>query len=406
MPRLKLTRRNFFKATAAAGVAAGVVGVAAGCSHEAAQTTGDPVVVDDDSAVDVTADGSPYEYSDGAGFTLEATYTLPLGTVLRPAEGTWIPATIAGSSALPMVKAAAFSVETGKLVEVVGKPKGPAATTAIYDVACSDEVFAWVELNMNTRGWALYASAFKSGELTGEAQKLWEADANYDPAPVVASGSKVIWQVQPSLSGKKTSEKSVCYVWNAGEKDSRAAVESPGRFATRPTISGDCCILTPRVKASEGTYYGIEAYSTSDNLSTRIDELVMPSGVKPFRATRVGEKFVVSVEATYSSGGLLSKMGTYIGTSNGDFVKLDREPSECPAGKGNIYVIKSRSSYAVINTADQKYSTLVSQDRAVDYGEYPARMGECDLFVTFATVKDADTGYPASVTVRTFRLNG
>ena len=44
-------------------------------------------------------------------------------------------------------------------------------------------------------------------------------------------------------------------------------------------------------------------------------------------------------------------------------------------------------------------------DRAVDYGEYPARCGECDLFVTFATVKDADTGYPASVTVRTFRLN-
>ena len=33
-----------------------------------------------------------------------------------------------------------------------------------------------------------------------------------------------------------------------------------------------------------------------------------------------------------------------------------------------------------------------------------AAIRECDLFVTFATVKDADTGYPATVAVRTFRL--
>ena len=40
----------------------------------------------------------------------------------------------------------------------------------------------------------------------------------------------------------------------------------------------------------------------------------MPAPVKPsFRACRMGEKFVVSVEANYSSGGLLGNMGTYIG---------------------------------------------------------------------------------------------
>ena len=41
---------------------------------------------------------------------------------------------------------------------------------------------------------------------------------------------------------------------------------------------------------------------------------------------------------------------------------------------------------------------------AVDYGEFPARVGSCELFVTFSTVKDPSTGYPASVSVRTFRL--
>ena len=67
-------------------------------------------------------------------------------------------------------------------------------------------------------------------------------------------------------------------------------------------------------------------------------------------------------------------------------------------------MIKSNSSYLVLDLANRTYSTLVSMDRSVDYGEYPARAGECDQFVTFSTVKDPDTGYPASVAVRTFRL--
>ena len=139
-------------------------------------------------------------------------------------------------------------------------------------------------------------------------------------------------------------------------------------------------------------------------MASQVDQLVLPAGVKPFRATRVGDKFLVSIEASYGSGGLLSKMGTYIGTRSGDFVKVEREPSECPAGKDGLYLIKSRSSYMVVDTKNQKYSTLLSIDRSVDYGEFPARYGDTDLFVTFATVKDPDTGYPASVTVRAFRL--
>ena len=406
MRRLKLTRRGLFKASAAAGVAGAAASALAGCGSDNSQDTSEPVVVDSDSAIDVMADDSSYEYKDDHGFTLENTWTLPLGTVLRPAEGTWIPATLAGSSALPMCKAGALSVESGTLSEVVSAPLGTATTTVIYDVACSDKVYAWVELDVTTRAWTLYASKFSDGALDGDTQKLWDGTSDYDPAPLAASGSKVIWQVQPSLSGKKTSEHSYCYVWATGDSNAKRAVESPGRFATRPTVSGDVCVLTPRVRADEGTYYGATAYSISDNLSTQVDQLVLPSSVKPFRATRVGGKFLVSIEASYSSGGLLSKMGTYIGTRSGDFIKIDREPSECPAGSADgIYVIKSRSSYAVVDEQNQKYSALLSVDRAVDYGEYPARCGESDLFVTFATVKDADTGYPASVTVRTFRLN-
>ena len=299
-----------------------------------------------------------------------------------------------------------FLPEGFELKEVVKKTVTSTTTSVIYSVACSDSVYAWVELDMITRSWSLFASAFSNGALTGETKTLWQADSNWDPAPVACSGTSVIWQVQPSTSGNKTAETSYCYLWTVGSSDAQAVVESPGRFATTPTVCGDWVVLAPRVRASEGTYYGVTAYTVDDGLKTKVDQIVMPASVKPFRACRMGEKFVVSVEANYSSGGLLGNMGTYIGSSDGsDFLYLSREPFECAAaGKNGIYFIKSRSSYIVVNANDQTYSVLSSVDRSVDYGEYPARVGECNTFATFSSVKDATTGYPASVIVRTFPL--
>lgn len=398
----KLSRRGFFKAAATTAAAGAAVTILSGCTHgaEKGADTSSPVVVDEGSAPSVTDD---YQYDDSVMAPAHE-WSLPLGNVLHAAEGTWIPVATAGSSATPMVVASALSLESGKLLEVVSAPKGQATTTVIYDVACSDSVYAWVELDTTTRSWTLYGSRFSAGALTGDTKTLWQATSDYDPAPIACSGERVLWQVQPSLSGTKTAESSYCYLWHAGSDDATAVVESPGRFATKPNVSGDCAILTPRVRAGEGTYYGVTAYSLSDDLATKIDQLVMPAGVKPLRATRVGERFLVSVEASYSTGGLLGQMGTYMGTESAGFVKLDREPSEVGCGKGDKFVIKSRSSYFVVDLANKTYGSLDSADRCVDYGEFPARVGDCSTFVTFSTVKNADTGYPDSVTVRTFQL--
>ena len=400
LPRPKLTRRSFLKTAAVGSAAAAAVGVLAGCTHTSDEVSPDPVVVDEDSAEDIL------ESFESVDETLaeDASWTLPLSNVLHPAEGTWIPVTTAGASATPMVTASALSLASGSLSEVVSAPIGQDTTTVIYDVRCSDYVFAWVELDLQTRAWKLYAAPFSGGALSATPTTLWEGDADFDPAPFAVSGRAVIWQVQPAASGSRTAESSFCYLWHEGGAEAQAVVESPGRFATTPAVSGDAVVLTPRVRADEGVYYGVTAYSLSDDLATVLDQLVMPQNVRPFRATRVGERFLVSVEASYSTGGLLGQMGTYIGTAAGGFFRLNREPSEGGCGKGDVVVIKGTSSYFVIDLAKRQYSVLSASDRSVDYGEYPARAGECDTFVTFSTVKDADTGYPASVTVRTFRL--
>ena len=403
----KLTRRGLFRATAAAGLAATAVSILPGCKNSAntEDDSSGPVVVEQDAATQVMGEDGAFEYQE-LEFEQLGEWSLPLGNVLHPGEGAWIPVTTAGSSAIPMVKASALSIASGELFEVVPEPITPkAANVVIYDVRCSDTTYAWVELNTLSREWALYAASFSNGALTSTPSKLWEADSEWDPPRFSVAGSRVVWQVMPSLSGSSTTEHSFCYLWKAGAAEATAVVESPGRFATQPAVSGSTLTLTPRVRANEGQYYGITAYNLNDDCATIIDRLVMPEGVSPFHAVRMGSSFAFSVEADYSYGGLLGSMGTYIGTSSGSFITVPLEPFSNVSGTRDRLVIKSRASYYVVDVSDHTYAFLSCVDRSLDYGEYPARVGETDAFVTFATVKDQDTGYPASVTVRAFNLN-
>lgn len=406
MARHTITRRGLLRAAAATGIAAATIEILSGCTHTEGEDVipSDPVVVEEGSATTVLGEGGAYEYLERE-FESRGEWTLPLGNVLHEGEGAWLPVTTAGTSAVPMVKASAFSLESGELLEVVPGPiSKDSPTVVIYDVRCSDSAYAWVELDTLTKDWGLYAAAFSSGTLTSAPSTLWTGDCDWDPPRFAVTGDKVIWQVIPSLSGKKTSEYSRCYLWKAGATSATAVVESLGRFATAPSVSGATVTLTPRVLNEEGTYYGVTAYSLADDMATTIDRLVMPQGVRPFHAVRMGDVFALSVEASYGYGGLLGSMGTYIGTSSGDFSSVPLEPFANVTGRDGIFVVKSRASYYVVDTKRQGYTFLGAADRCVDYGEYPARVGETDTFVTFSTIKDADTGYPASVLVRAFGL--
>jgi len=303
-----------------------------------------------------------------------------------------------------MVKGSVFRLSSGAVTEVVANVRGDSHTQVIYDVRCSDSVYAWVELDILTHAWDLYAARFSDGVISGEVTKLWSADAEYDPPGLACTGDAVLWQITPALSGSKTQEHSFCYLWRLGQDAARAVVESPGRFPMAPSISGDLAIVTPRVRADEGIFYGVGAYSLESDLATVVDQMVLPQTIRPFYATRIGDSFCVSIEANYSSGGMFGKMGTYMGPSTGPFVRLAREPSANVAGKDDVFIIKSRTSYFVVDVRKATYSILAAANRCVDYGEFPARVGEVEDFVTFATVKDEASGYPLNVVVRQFRL--
>lgn len=397
-----VSRRSFLRGTAAAGVVAVTLNALAGCKNPANNKNKTPTVLDDNAATSILDEYKqvdlPYEQM--------GMWSLPLGTVLHVGEGSYLPVLATGDTAMHPIKGSVFSTASGMLSDVVSKCiTSEGSGWVVYDVTCSDSAYAWVELNLITRAWVLYASKFEGGGLTGNASKLWEADDSYDPPQMAVSGSKVFWQVMPSANGKHRTENSNGYLWKLDDSQATAVVESPGRFGMAPSISGSTITLAPRVSSKQGTLYGVTTYDLSNDLSSQVDQLVLPVGVKPFYATRIGDKFVISIEANYNSGGLLGKMGTYIGNNSDGFIALMREPAAVVCGtEAGVYIIKSKSSYFVVDTTAKTYAILGANDRALDYGEYPARDGVTKEFVTFSTVKDKGTGYPSAVLVRSFAL--
>ncbi len=404
-----LSRRTLFKGAAAlggvaalAGTIAGTAATLGGCSQTAGDEVAEPTYVEDGAQTSVL---DTYTYVENPpGLTEAGSWSVPLGTVLHPSEGAWIAATATGEANLPPVKASAFSLASGELVDVVPKAVGKGSNVMIVDARCSDSVFAWCESDVVTRAWTLFAAPFEGGALASDPTELWSADADWDLPLFAVAGDRVIYQVMPLATGQKSTEDSTCYVWHKGQGKATAAIVSHGRFATEPAVSQGTVTLTPRVREDEGVYYGIYAYELSDDLSHVVDSMVLPQSVKPMSAVRMGEDFVFQVEANYQSGGLLGNMGTYLGKSGGPFVAISREPSTPAAGKFPIVIVKSRSSYVDADVDTQQYGVVPALDHSVDYGEYPARVGTCDTFVSFATVKDPDTGFPANVQVRAFAV--
>ena len=241
------------------------------------------------------------------------------------------------------------------------------------------------------------------GALTGDPVQIDKGNADWDPPMFTAVGSTVYWQKMPNASGSKSAEASHCYQWSVGDNDHITVWESLGHFATQPRVCNNVLTISPRVRADEGTYYGMTAVDLSDSNFRQLDQLVLPAGVRPFEAVYMGDTFAFAIEASYNGAGSLGNMGTFVGREGGPYIYVSREPAACPAGKNGQYIVKTRASYYVVNTQEETYAVLSCPDRSLDYGEYPASEGTCDQFLTYATVKN-EQGIPAGVTARVFSL--
>ena len=393
-----ITRRGFVLGGAAAGAAT----LLAGCSSKTGTSddaAGEPQVIKDDSKIVSITD--EYEAVD---IDLEptASWTLPLGTLLYYCDGDVSAAMMAPASAQHANTLGVLSLSDGSLTTLVEDPV-EGTGYAFYDVRATDNVFAWIEMNYANSSWKLYAQGLSGVSRTGDAVELDRGSKDYDPPLFTAYGSSVIWYKMPASGGSKTSSDSYCYRQSLDESKPETIWKSTGRFASAPRVSDGILTITPRVRNDEGVYYGMTAIDLADGNNTKRAQLVLPSSVSPFEAVYMGDRFVFSIEATYSGVGSLGNMGTYIGNEGGPYLFLSREPLACAAGKKNKFLVKVQSSHFLIDTSAKTYGSLLSPDRALEYGDYPATAGKSDTFLTYATVRNSQ-GIPETVAARLFSL--
>ena len=178
-----------------------------------------------------------------------------------------------------------------------------------------------------------------------------------------------------------------------GDNDHITVWESLGHFATQPRVCNNVLTISPRVRADEGTYYGMTAVDLSDSNFRQLDQLVLPAASVPSRLSTWAIPSLSLSRASYNGAGSLGNMGTFVGREGGPYIYVSREPAACPAARTAQYIVKTRASYYVVNTQEETYAVLSCPDRSLDYGEYPASEGTCDQFLTYATVKN-EQGIP------------
>ena len=384
------------------GAAASAATLLAGCSKKAGTSddaAGEPQVIKDDSKiVSITEE---YEAVD-IDLKPTASWTLPLGTLLYYCDGGYAAAMMAPASALHANTLGVFNMGDGSLTTLIDDPV-EGSGYAFYDVRATASVFAWVEMNYANSSWKLYAQTLSGAALTGNAVELDRGGEDYDPPLFTAFDSSVIWYKMPSTGGNKTGSDSYCYRRSLDESKAEAIWKSTGRFASAPRVSDGILTISPRVRNDEGVYYGMTAIDLTDGNNTKRAQLVLPSSVSPFEAVYMGDTFVFSIEATYAGVGGLGNMGTYIGNEGGPYQFLSREPLACAAGRKGKYLVKVQASHFLIDTSAKTYGSLLSPDRALEYGDYPATAGESNTFLTYATVRNSQ-GIPETVTARLFSL--
>lgn len=394
------SRRRFaLGSVAAAGAVAAATGLSAcGGDEDEKKSTGEPQEIDDESIVSVLDDYKAQDF----GLAAAQTWTLPLGTVLFHCEGSWAAAMLTPESALHPNTLGVLSLASGSLTTVREDAINGRLYT-FFDVRCDSSVFAWVEIDYNTRDWKLYGQGFSEGALTGEPAELDSGNADWEPPMFTVAGDSVIWQKMPLASGSKSSSASHCLRWHVGDKEGSEIWESVGRFATHPRVSDNILTIVPRVLNEEGTYYGMTAIELDDDKHKQMDQLVLPASIRPFDAVYTGEQFVFSIEASYDYGGSLGNMGTYIGREGEPYVYFSREPAAWTSFNGNRFYIKTQSAHYIVDTAENTYDAISSPDHSLSFGDYPASEGHTTQFLVYSTVRDTQ-GIPQSVTARLFAI--
>lgn len=395
-----LSRRGFLYGAAAVGgvavLAAGGAVLSGAAGGEGSASDVASLTVPASSVTVLSADSEAFTQTpDTTPLAVQAgSYDLPFGTLVWSNNDVNAACLMPTETASPLATVGVMTLSNGSVATVLPQAQDAAAGFEIYDARCSEAGMVWTEANILQGVWRVWAAPL-SGTSLGTPVQLDQGDSAWETPSIAAAGESAFWQCAPKTGGAAEESNSCVKRAAFGGQSVEVVCESPVRMATLLFATQDMVVCTPR--AEEATSYTrltcIDASSGSI-----VDELTLPSGMRPMEAGYGSTGFTFCFEAGYDFGDGIANVGTYTPTSAGStgydglpWFCFSRTPITAPAWCGPFFVVKSTSSVAVIDLEARTYTSILADDNADDWGEQLASTGAGSVIVTYQHIDNGSS---------------
>jgi hypothetical protein len=331
--------------------------------------------------------------SDQTGYYLQLSQSckLPAGSLVTQTGDHTAFVLHPGASPDILTQLSCLNLQNGALESLLPQATLASQGYTIYDVAGAGADLIWVEQNLESGAWAVFAAQVRSATTQYPSsglvmtQKLDSGDVNWDPPTIAAWGSTLFWTVMPSLSGNATKQDSLLKACQLGSSP-QIAYTSHGRMLGEVNINGDFVTIIPRAD-STSVLYQLTALSAQTLTPTEIQ--VLPSGYKPSAASYTPSGFIWTVDATYANIDNLGKFGSYL-ENGANYFYVNKQPAGLPLLWNGSLIGKSSKNIVGYNLAKATAFVIAAPEGAASYGDCLASTQNFDNLVLYTNIVDKD----------------
>jgi hypothetical protein len=323
----------------------------------------------------------------------QSSFELPLGSLIYQSSQSQALVITPGDSSRSLIGMGLANLDNGEFTPILGQATRHNEDYVIYDARAGVEAIIWVECNMVPGLWQVYAAPLPGGTVDPEvglkAVVLDQGTIEYEPPLLAASGSKVYWTVMPDPNGPAYQEDSLLKCAQFGQPgigdkpEPQTIYVSHGRMITNPQVSGDTLTIVPRVD-SDNVYYQLTTLGIADDKVR--DVAILPPSLRVSDAVWLDQGFAFCIDANYDYAQGLAYAGTYCQLQNGQYLYINKLPSQAPVRLGELLYIKSTKNVIGLDTARGNAVIVPTPSNGVAYGDIMAAAGNQGRLVLYTTV--------------------
>jgi hypothetical protein len=406
-----LSRRGFVAGALGLGLSAAAAsgaGLLGGCSSGQGQggtlastTVSDEEIVTLSVAEDQVLEAADFDEAPFEDYLkFKASFELPLGSLMSQIDQQSVLVLLPTEQDSNRRSIALMDLGNGVTTTILPNPVGTGRNVVIYDARASRNRLIWVEVDLGKGDWNCYVAPL-SGTVIGNVLLVEQGDALYEPPMLAVADNKVYWTVMPLASGAANLEdsklKAIDFNKSSFSSLPRAYVvlTSHGRMITNPLVNQGSITLVPRVD-TDNIYYQLTALSCDDDRPLVYQ--VLPQSLRVCEALYTSGAFAFSIEDNYSYAGGLSRFGSYLQLSGGEYLHVARPPMNPVVRFNDCLIVKSTYNIVGIDPIARRSFVIDTPPRSSGFGEALVGWGDQGQVVT-CSIRIAEGGGSAEKTI-------